>query len=78
LLRRLSISDFGKAVKERQADKGVRTLSTFDFFKQMVNGQLSGCCGKVRSVREIENSLLADSSKLYHAGLPPVKTVHLL
>ena len=28
---------------------------------------------KVRSVREIENSLLADSSKLYHAGLPQLK-----
>jgi hypothetical protein len=28
---------------------------------------------KVRSVREIENSLLANSSKLYHAGLPQLK-----
>jgi hypothetical protein len=28
---------------------------------------------KVRSVREIENSLLADSSKLYHAGIPQLK-----
>jgi hypothetical protein len=28
---------------------------------------------KVRSVREIENSLLANSSKLYHAGLPRLK-----
>jgi hypothetical protein len=45
LLRRLSISAFGKAVKERRADKGERTLSTFDFFKQMVYGRLSGCCG---------------------------------
>jgi hypothetical protein len=45
LLRHLSRSDFGKAVKERQADKGVRTLSIFDFFRMMVYGQLSGCCG---------------------------------
>jgi hypothetical protein len=28
---------------------------------------------KVRSVREIENSLRANSSKLYHAGLPQLK-----
>jgi hypothetical protein len=47
----------------------VRTLSTFDFFKQMVYGQLSGCF----SIREIENSLVANSSKLYHAGLLPLK-----
>jgi hypothetical protein len=69
MLRHLSRSDFGKAVKQYQADKGVRTLSTFDFFKLMVYGQLSGCF----SVREIENSLLANSSKLYHAGLPQLK-----
>jgi hypothetical protein len=28
---------------------------------------------KVRSVREIENPLPADSSKLYHAGIPRLK-----
>jgi hypothetical protein len=69
LLRHLSRSGFEKAVKSHQADKGVRTLSTFDFFKLMVYGQLSACY----SVREIENSLLANSSKLYHAGLPQLK-----
>jgi hypothetical protein len=69
LLRHLSRSDFGKAVKKHQADKGVRTLPAFDFFKMMIYGQLSGCF----SVREIENSLLANSSKLYHAGLPQLK-----
>jgi hypothetical protein len=69
LLRHLSRSDFEKAAKSHQADKGVRTLSTFDFFKQMVYGQLSGCF----SVREIENSLRANTSKLYHAGLPQLK-----
>jgi hypothetical protein len=44
LLRRLSRSDFEKAVKKHQADKGVRTLTTFDLFKMMVYGQLAGCC----------------------------------
>jgi hypothetical protein len=48
LLRHLSRSDFEKAVKRRQADKGVRTLPTFDLFKLMIYGQLSGCF----SVRE--------------------------
>ena len=69
LLSHLSRSEFGKAVTQHQADKGVRTLSTFDFFRLMVYGQLSGCF----SVREIENSLRANSSKLYHAGLPQLK-----
>jgi hypothetical protein len=69
LLRHLSRSDFGKAVNKYQADKGVRTLSTFDLFKQMVYGQLAGCF----SVREIENSLAANSSKLYHAGMSRLK-----
>jgi hypothetical protein len=45
LLRHLIISDFEKAVKKRQADKGVRTPPAFDFFKMMIYGQLSGCCG---------------------------------
>jgi hypothetical protein len=69
LLRHLSRSDFEKAVKRRQADKRVRTLSTFDFFKQMAYGQIAGCF----SVREIENALAANSAKLYHAGLPQLK-----
>jgi hypothetical protein len=38
LLSRLSRSDFGKAVKNHHADKGVRALSTYDFFKMMVYG----------------------------------------
>jgi hypothetical protein len=69
LLSLLSRSDFEKAVKGHQADKGARTLSTFDFFKQMVHGQLAICF----SVREIENALLANSSKLYHDGVPQLK-----
>jgi hypothetical protein len=69
LLRHLSRSEFEKAVSAHQADKGVRTLTTFDLFKQMAYGQLAGCF----SVRELANSLQANSSKLYHAGLPPLK-----
>jgi hypothetical protein len=69
LLSHLSRSNFGKAVKDHQADKGVRTLPTWDFFKMMAYGQLSGCF----SVREIENVMKANGSKLYHAGLSPLK-----
>jgi hypothetical protein len=69
LLSHLSRSDFGKAVRDYQADKGVRTLPTYDFFRTMAFGQLSGCF----SVREIENSMKANGSKLYHAGLQQLK-----
>ena len=69
LTSHLSRSDFEKAVKDHQGDKGVRTLRTYDFFKVMTYGQLSGCF----SVREIENSMKANSTKLYHAGLPQLK-----
>jgi hypothetical protein len=69
LTSHLSRSEFEKAVKDYQGDKGVRTLKTYDFFKMMAYGQLSGCF----SVREIENSMKANSSKLYHAGLQQAK-----
>ena len=69
LTSHLSRSDFEKAVKDHQGDKGIRTLRTYDFFKMMTYGQLSGCF----SVREIENSMKANSTKLYHAGLPQLK-----
>ena len=47
----------------------MRILSTFDLFRMMVYGQLCGCF----SVREIADSLLANVSKLYHAGLKQLK-----
>ncbi|GHU15908.1 hypothetical protein FACS1894163_04240 [Spirochaetia bacterium] len=34
---------------------------------------LVGTCGYFYSVREIENSMKANSTKLYHAGLPQLK-----
>ncbi|MDR3058030.1 MAG: DUF4372 domain-containing protein, partial [Prevotella sp.] len=69
LTSHLSRYDFEKAVKDHQGDKGVRTLTTYDFFKMMIYGQLSGCF----SVREIENSMKANGTKLYHAGLQQPK-----
>ncbi|MDR1903529.1 MAG: DUF4372 domain-containing protein [Treponema sp.] len=49
--------------------KGVRALSTYDFFKMTAYGLLSGFF----SVRDIEISTRANGSKLYHAGLPQLK-----
>jgi hypothetical protein len=69
LLSHLSRSDFGKAVKKHQADKGVRTLSTYALFKMMVYGLLSGYF----RVRDIAISMRANGSKGYHAGLPQLK-----
>jgi hypothetical protein len=68
LLRPLSRSDFEDAVLGYKGDRGV-CLKTYDFFKGMVYGQVSGCF----SVREIENSMKANGNRLYHAGLQPMK-----
>jgi hypothetical protein len=68
LLRPLSRSDFESTVSGYNADRGV-CLKTYDFFKGMVYGQLSGCL----SVREIENSMKANGKRLYHAGLQQMK-----
>jgi hypothetical protein len=69
LTRHLSRSEFEKAVRTYNADKGVKTLKTRDMFRQTCYGQLSGCF----SVRETENSMRANRSRLYHAGIPPLK-----
>jgi hypothetical protein len=68
LLRHLSRSDFEDAVSGYNADRGV-CLKTYDFFKGMLYGQLAGCF----SVREIVNSMIANGSRLYHAGLQQMK-----
>jgi hypothetical protein len=45
LLSHLSGSDFGKAVKNHQADKGVRNLSTFDSLRR-VHTQVTAYAGE--------------------------------
>lgn len=69
LLSHLERFDFKKAVKQYEGDKRVRTLSTNDLLKTLVYGQVTSAF----SVREIESSLAANSSRLYHCGLKPVK-----
>jgi len=69
LLSHLERSDFQKAVKEHAGDKRVRTLSTFDVLKTLIYGHVISAF----SVREIENSLTINNSRLYHCGLKPVK-----
>jgi putative transposase len=69
LLSHLSTFDFKNAVEAHKTDKGIRNLSTWDFFKIMVYGLLSRCF----SVREIGDSTAANAKSLYHAGLKPAK-----
>ena len=70
LLRPISRSDFESAVSGYKADFKVRVLPCYDLFKTMIYGQVSGCY----SVREIEASMKANGSRLYHAGLKrPIK-----
>ena len=69
LLRPISRSDFQAAVNTYQADKRTKTFKTYDLFKSLLYGQLSGCV----SVREIEQAQRANSRQLYHAGLKPIK-----
>ena len=69
LLSHIERSEFEKAVKQYQGDKGIRTLDTFSFLKGMIYGQVTGAY----SVREIESSLVAHSSKVYHCGFKTIK-----
>ncbi|AEF81066.1 probable insertion sequence transposase protein, IS4 family [Leadbettera azotonutricia ZAS-9] len=68
MLRSLSGFDFESTVSGYNADRGI-CLKTYDFFKGMAYGQLSGCL----SVREIENSMKAIGKRLYHAELQQMK-----
>ena len=69
LLSHFPRSEFEKAVQELGADKGVRTLSSFGMLKTLLYSQVIGAY----SVREIESSLAAHGSELYHAGMKPVR-----
>jgi hypothetical protein len=69
LLRHLSRSDFETAVSGFNGDKWSKSLSTWNLFKSMLYGQLSGCY----SVREITASMAANFKRLYHAGLKLIK-----
>lgn len=69
LLSPLSRSDFQSAVNAYEGDKRTKRFTTYDLFKSMIYGQLTGCI----SVREIGNSQRANNRQLYHAGLKPIK-----
>ncbi len=69
LLSHFPRSEFEKAVQELSGDKGVRIFSSFDMFKTLLYGQVTGAF----SVREMESSLAAHGSGLYHAGMKPVR-----
>jgi len=69
LLSHLDRSDFESSVLEFKGDFKTKTLSTFNVLKTLIYGQVTSSF----SVREIESSMTANSSKLYHCGLSPVK-----
>jgi hypothetical protein len=69
LLSHLDRSEFEGAVREHNGDRRVRTLSTYNLLRALIYGQVTSAF----SVREIENSLAVNSSKLYHCGLKLVK-----
>jgi Transposase DDE domain/Domain of unknown function (DUF4372) len=68
LLSHFPRSEFENAVRKHGSDKGVRVLSSFDLFKTLLYGQITSAF----SVREIESSLSAHASTLYHNGMKPV------
>jgi hypothetical protein len=69
LLSEFSRYDFQDAVKEFYGDYRTRTLSCQDLLKTMLYGQVIDAY----SIREIESSLGANESQLYHCGLKKVK-----
>jgi hypothetical protein len=69
LLSHFPRSEFEKSVQDLGGDRRVRTLSSFDLLKTLVYAQVTSAF----SVREIESSLAAHSTNLYHNGLKTVK-----
>jgi len=69
MLRHLSRSEFESAVSCYNGDFKTRNFSCWDLFKSMLYALVS-CCF---SVREIEASMRANGSRLYHAGLKQAK-----
>jgi hypothetical protein len=69
LLSPLSRYEFQKSVEKYDGDKGIRTMSTWNEFAAGIYGQVTGAFG----VREIVNSLSANSAALYHCGMAAVK-----
>ena len=69
LLSHFPRSEFEKSVQELGGDRRVRTLSSFDLLKTLLYGQVTGAF----SVREIESSLAAHGTSLYHNGMKTVK-----
>jgi hypothetical protein len=69
MLRPLSRSEFENAVSGYKGDFRIRVMSCWDVFKTMVYAFIANCF----SVREIEASMRANGSRLYHAGLKQIK-----
>lgn len=69
LTSHISRYDFQNSVELFDGDKKIRTLSTKNLFLGLVYAQVT----KSFSLAELQASLVAHSSKLYHAGIQPIK-----
>ena len=73
LLSHFPRSQFEKSVQDLGSDRRVRSLSSFNLLKVLIYGQITHAF----SVREIESSLAAHGSRLYHNGMKTVKRTTL-
>jgi hypothetical protein len=65
--------EFDRLVEEHGADERARTLSTRSQLVALLSGQVWGC----ESLRAIETLQAANSPRLYHAGVRPVRRATL-
>src|SRR5512136_2705650 len=69
LLSEFPRHDFRNAVTEFQGDHRIRTMSCKDLFTTLLYGNII----EAFSVREIESSLLANETRLYHCDMKKIK-----
>jgi hypothetical protein len=61
--------DFEKLVKKHECDRYVKRFTCWNQLMTMIYAQASG----KQSLRDIQQGLEANSNRLYHLGLPPIK-----
>lgn len=69
LTSHISRYDFQKIVNRFDGDKKIRSLTTMNLFLGLTYAQIT----KSFSLAELQASLTAQSAKLYHSGLKPIK-----
>ena len=61
--------EFEKLVKQHECDRYVKKFTSWNQLITMIYAQASG----KQSLRDIQQGLEANSNRLYHLGLPPIK-----